>query len=78
MTGDRSSGRGPVTVTRLMESDLSTLRAASSRDIARVSGNHQRLRRHEFAPVRARSVRLEVAATNGSEQARVYEIRCYG
>jgi len=47
-------------------------------ELARVSGNHQRLRRHEFPPVRARSVRLEVTATNGSEQARVYEVRCYG
>jgi len=47
-------------------------------ELARVSGNHQRLCRHEFAPVRAKSVRLEVAATNGSDQARVYEVRCYG
>jgi hypothetical protein len=47
-------------------------------EVARVSGNHQRLCRHSFDPVRAKSVRLEVSATNGSEQARVYEIRCYG
>ncbi|HEU5116405.1 MAG TPA: hypothetical protein VFT74_06960, partial [Isosphaeraceae bacterium] len=47
-------------------------------ELARVSGNHQRLRRHTFDPVRVKSVRLEISATNGSEQARVYEIRCYG
>ena len=47
-------------------------------EVARVTGNHQRLRRHDFAPVRARSVRLEITATNGSDEARVYEIRCYG
>ena len=47
-------------------------------ELTRVIGNHQRLRRHEFAPILARSIRLEVAATNGSEQARVYEVRCYG
>ncbi len=47
-------------------------------ELAKVAGNHQRLRRHDFEPVAARSIRLEVAATNGSDQARVYEIRCYG
>jgi hypothetical protein len=47
-------------------------------EVARVSGNHQRLRRHDFAPLMARSVRLEIEATNGSDQARVYEVRCYG
>jgi hypothetical protein len=54
------------------------VRTADGRDleVARVTGNHQRLRRHDFAPVLAKSVRLEINATNGSEQARVYEIRC--
>jgi predicted PP-loop superfamily ATPase len=47
-------------------------------ELARVEGNHQRLRRHEFPRVQAKSIRLEVAATNGSDQARVFEIRCYG
>ena len=47
-------------------------------ELARISENRLRLRRHEFEPVKARSIRLRVAATNGSEQARVYEIRCYG
>ena len=49
----------------------------STVELARVTNNHQRLRRHDFGPVLARSLRLEVQATNGSEQARVYEIRCY-
>lgn len=47
-------------------------------ELAKVTGNHQRLRRHNFAPVEVQSIRLEVLATNGSEQARVYEVRCYG
>ena len=34
-------------------------------------------RRHAFEAVEARSIRLEVLATNGSDQARVYEVRCY-
>jgi hypothetical protein len=46
--------------------------------VAEVTGNHQRLRRHEFEPVTAASLRLEVRATNGDPQARLYEIRCYG
>jgi hypothetical protein len=47
-------------------------------EVARVEANHQRLRRHDFAPVQASKLRVEVLATNGSEAARVYEIRAYG
>ncbi|HPC60673.1 MAG TPA: FAD-dependent oxidoreductase [Verrucomicrobiota bacterium] len=42
-----------------------------------VSGNYQRLRRHHFPPFTAKALRLKVTATNGSKEARVYEIRCY-
>jgi hypothetical protein len=45
--------------------------------LGRFTGNHQRLRRHDFPPFTARSLRLKVLATNGSDTARVYEIRCY-
>lgn len=45
--------------------------------LAEVSGNFQRLCRHGFDPVEVRAVRLEVLATNGSEEARVFEIRAY-
>jgi FAD dependent oxidoreductase len=47
-------------------------------ELARVVNNHQRLRRHDFAPIQAKSIRLEVMATNGLDQARIFEIRCYG
>jgi hypothetical protein len=40
-------------------------------------GNHQRLVRHNFNPVRAQALRLHVDATNGDELARVFELRCY-
>lgn len=40
-------------------------------------GNFQRLRRHRFEAKQASGLRLEVLATNGSEEARVFEIRCY-
>lgn len=45
--------------------------------LAGVTGNHQRLRRHAFEPQEALAIRLRVSATNGSEQVRVFEIRCY-
>jgi len=45
-------------------------------EVARVTGNYQRLRQHSFATVEARRLRLEISATNGSEWARVFEVRC--
>jgi hypothetical protein len=41
------------------------------------TGNYQRLRRHPFPPFVASALRLHVLATNGSDTARVYEVRCY-
>jgi hypothetical protein len=46
-------------------------------EVASVSGNHQRLRRHDFESRSVRAVRLIVAATHGSKEARVFEVRCY-
>ena len=45
--------------------------------IATVDGNHQRLRRHDFAPVSARRLRIDVHETNGEKVARIFEVRCY-
>jgi hypothetical protein len=47
------------------------------RDLMSVRGNYQRLRRHTFEPVTADALRIEITATNGAPEARVYEIRCY-
>ncbi len=47
------------------------------KSLGKITGNYQRLRRHEFAPFTAQALRLEVTASNGNEEARVYEIRCY-
>lgn len=47
-------------------------------ELVQVEGNHQRLRRHRFAPVEAAAVRLHVRATNGDRLVRVLEVRCYG
>ncbi|HEV7302325.1 MAG TPA: FAD-dependent oxidoreductase [Tepidisphaeraceae bacterium] len=43
-----------------------------------VAGNHERKRVHRFEkPVVVRSLRLNVTATQGAEEARVFEIRAY-
>ena len=47
-------------------------------ELLRVTGNHQRLVRHTFAPVAVQAVRLRISATHGDPIARVYEVRAYG
>jgi hypothetical protein len=50
---------------------------AGDSEVAAVKGNHQRLRRHTFSPVTTGRLRIHVTATNGSDMARLFEIRCY-
>ncbi len=45
--------------------------------ITEVQGNYLRLRRHRFDSVETDAIRIRVAATNGSKEARIYEVRCY-
>jgi hypothetical protein len=45
--------------------------------IARVTENHQRLKRHHFEPFPAQALRIHITATNGDEFARIFEVRCY-
>jgi len=47
------------------------------KELVAVKGNYQRLRRHDFDPVEAAALRIEITATNGNPEARIYEIRCY-
>jgi hypothetical protein len=47
------------------------------RTVATVTGNHQRLNRVTFDALEARSVRVTVSKSNGHEEARIFEIRCY-
>ncbi|MEO8372776.1 MAG: FAD-dependent oxidoreductase [Candidatus Solibacter sp.] len=58
---------------------LLTARAADGKQttLATVKGNFQRLRRHRFAPAEIQSLRIEVQATNGDPQARIFEVRAY-
>ena len=46
-------------------------------ELAKVRGNFQRHRIHQFPAVTASKLRLTVNATNGAPSARVFEIRCY-
>jgi hypothetical protein len=46
-------------------------------EVAQADGNHQRLCRHDVDPLDAEAVRIHVRATNGSDTARLYEVRCY-
>jgi len=48
------------------------------RTLAEVKDNFQRQRRHTFDPVEMDSLRVEISATNGDPDARIFEIRCYG
>jgi hypothetical protein len=44
--------------------------------LTEVTGNYQRLRRHEFEPVETTRLRVVVTATNGDPSAAIYEVRC--
>jgi hypothetical protein len=50
---------------------------ADGKVVATVTKNHQRVNRLRFDPVETKSIRVAVTATNGLEQARIFEIRCY-
>ncbi len=50
---------------------------AGDRALIEVKGNHQRLNRAKFDAVTTDRLRIHIDATNGSDLARVFEIRCY-
>jgi hypothetical protein len=52
-------------------------RGGEWKELAQVNGNFQRLRRHKTVPVEADTIRVHIAATNGDELARIFEVRCY-
>ena len=48
------------------------------REIAVVTGNYQRQRRHRLeAAIAVTAVRISVSATNGIDHARIFEVRAY-
>ncbi len=46
-------------------------------EMVSVKGNYQRFRRHVFEPINADAVRINVEATNGVPEARIFEVRVY-
>lgn len=46
--------------------------------LERVLDNYYRLRKHQFEPVKVRSVRIQIDKGNGDKVAGIYEIRAYG
>lgn len=44
--------------------------------VAKVTGNHQRLRRHTFPAVDAKAIRVTLEKTNGLDEVRLFEVRC--
>ena len=44
--------------------------------VAQVEGNYQRLKRHDFAPLDIDCIRIQIHSTNGSPEARIFEVRC--
>ena len=49
----------------------------SSNEVVSVQDNYLRLKRHPIEAKEVRSVRLQVDSTHGSNEVRVFEIRCY-
>lgn len=45
--------------------------------VASLTDNHQRLCKHQFEAVKTNAIRLLMTATNGSPEARLFEVRCY-
>ena len=45
--------------------------------LADITANHQRLCRHNFDQQNLSSVKIEISATNGIKEARIFEVRCY-
>jgi hypothetical protein len=73
----KQSIRGPQPETVRDYELFYTDAGGQTHSLAKVAGNHQRVNRHTFAPVEAKSLRLKITATNGADTARVYEVRCY-
>jgi hypothetical protein len=49
----------------------------AQKTVATIAGNHQRLNRVTFEPIEAKALRVVVKKTNGLEEARIFELRCY-
>jgi hypothetical protein len=69
--------RAPQPETVRDYSVLVTDEKGRTHQVATIKGNHQRLNRVQFRPVQAKSVRVHITATNGADDVRIFEMRCY-
>ncbi len=46
-------------------------------EVVRTADNYQRQRKHSFASLRTKKLRVTIDATNGDLSAAIYEVRCY-
>ncbi len=76
LTSQDSANRGIIRAAQ-PETVRDYVVTAGGKELVRVTGNYQRVRRHKIDPTEIDSLRLEVKATNGDDFARVFEIRCY-
>jgi hypothetical protein len=67
-------GAQPETV---RDFSVSVKKNGSYSTVAVIKENHQRQNRLRFEPAEAQAVRIHIAATNGIEEARIFEVRCY-
>ncbi len=56
---------------------IATLSDGSTKEIADIKGNYQRLCKLDFDAISAQKIRIEISATNGDENAAIFEIRTY-
>jgi hypothetical protein len=74
----RPSSTIPVPVPETMaDYRIEARRGGRWETVARAEGNYQRHRVHCFEPVSADALRVVCEATNGADQARLYELRVY-
>jgi hypothetical protein len=67
---------GPQQETNADYTITGILADGSEKELAKITSNYQRLRRHKFDPVEVKAVRIDITKSNGP-QARLYEVRAY-
>jgi len=74
---NRNQIRGPQPET-IKDYQLEVCHGESTRAVIRVSGNYQRKRVHLIEPSTVDALNFQALATQGSGEARLFEIRVYG
>jgi hypothetical protein len=80
LTASDSHTRGTVRAAQpetVRDYEVIVRTAGKTTEVAKVKGNHQRVNRHRFDSIEAEAIRIHVSATNGLEEARIVEVRCY-